>query len=321
MSTNEEWETGKDTSSDPKDGHTTTDSQGGARPKIRSVTIQNPLQQARAVPVSNKKFPLVGKSRNISSRPLLESVTESDTTESSIDSSYTLSSGMSTSSTKNYKDVHIEGSRCGSYFGIKSYLHQFYDSNQGKSQGENDSCTEEDECDEDDDYHYLIGPDRSKKSSKRLCSCGTCWRICLWTGINIVIIGSVLILVGFFVPTRSIVVGHKDDIEIIDKGAKSFNHNLELCRVAGLGLLCVGVALLSIVLLLPSCIKRFYDTDVTMKHHHHHEPFKWKVGVLEPPRTPTEKKIPVTEEVSGVQPRIEPPHSVILSEKGITEVR
>lgn len=106
-----------------------------------------------------------------------------------------------------------------------------------KDPSDKNDVTDDDENDDwsdvEEDYHYLIGPGKRRH---KCCCCpevspmAVCWRVGIWVGVNMLVLGSILVLVGFLMPRRSIVVGHKIDLEIIDREAQRYNYYLDLCR-------------------------------------------------------------------------------------------
>lgn len=182
-----------------------------------------------------------------------------------------------------------DGKACPDYFGVKSYLHNFYESVAVK----NPSLYEELEGGSGGDYRYLIHPEKPR--------CRTVWwKIAVWTGVNLLVVGAVIILVGYLVPRHQVVIGQNDDLEVIDRSALRFNYNLDACKLVGLIVFCVGGTIVAIALLFPSFLYSYCDEDWSLQP----EPFK--VGVVSeedlPPQSPTEKKIPATEQVARIQP-------------------
>lgn len=79
---------------------------------------------------------------------------------------------------------------------------------------------------------------------------GCLFRTMLWIGINITLIGITALLLGHFIPARNTIVGHQDNLQILDRSAIAFNRNLELCRFVGLVIICIGILVIMIILLI-----------------------------------------------------------------------
>lgn len=143
------------------------------------------------------------------------------------------------------------------------------------------------------DYRYLIRPQKPRCRS-------LWWKIAVWSGVNLLAVGIVVILVGYLVPRHAVVIGYQDDLEVIDRSALRFNYNLDACKLIGLIVFCVGGTVVAVALLFPSFLYQYCDEDWAV----YAEPFK--VGTSDeddlPPQSPTDKKIPATEEVTRIQP-------------------
>nr|CAD7392184.1 unnamed protein product [Timema cristinae] len=115
-----------------------------------------------------------------------------------------------------------KGTGCQLYFGVKSYLHQFYDSNPAKRTQLYGEFVE-------DDFEYLVDPNKVRRSH---CCKGFWFRAGVWGGVNLLLVGIIALLVGYLTPQRDMVVGYQDNLEILDRWAIAFNRRLELCRLA-----------------------------------------------------------------------------------------
>lgn len=140
--------------------------------------------------------------------------------------------------------------------------------------------------------------------------------------------GAALLLLGYCVPRREIILGYQDkEIAIIDQSAVKFNKNLEWFKVLGLGIFCIGGFILSMALLLPSLIgiSCFEDEEEL-------PPFKVQIGrsrstSTESADSDTEgededrnKTIPVTEQVKPVQPKREEDRTICMG-KGFIKLK
>ena len=80
---------------------------------------------------------------------------------------------------------------CPDYFGVKSYLHNFYETATYK-----DPKIYED----DDDFRYLLNPNARRRR------CPSVWlKICIWLGVNLVFFGAAGILIGYLVPPKIVI--------------------------------------------------------------------------------------------------------------------
>ncbi|XP_071837659.1 uncharacterized protein [Apostichopus japonicus] len=156
--------------------------------------------------------------------PRLESVSESDVSEkSAVDSPSTSSSD----------------------FGVRSYLHHFYEDEPKEKSGESvfesgggpiDSCAE-----------------TVKRCASRNRHCSPIWwKAGAWVGFNILFLALIAISVSYLVKPRPTNLYQKDDIPVVDQEAKDFNKKLNAAKVGSLVLLCVGGLILTISLLLPT---------------------------------------------------------------------
>ena len=185
---------------------------------------------------------------------------------------------------------------CSDYFGVKSYLHDFYDTRVYK-----DPEVYEDE----DDFRYLLNP---RIGRGRRCT-SIWWKVFVWIGANFLIFGIIGVLVGYLVPQRPIFAGTYDDkLEILDNQAVAFNFNLDVCKLVGLILFCIGGLTLAAALLFPSFLYHYCDDD------RREESFKIHVGETEPLKSPVEMVIPASSKVTEVQPLRKNQEAVVTRE-------
>ncbi|KAK3091214.1 hypothetical protein FSP39_017998 [Pinctada imbricata] len=190
---------------------------------------------------------------------------------------------------------------CPDYFGVKSYLHNFYDESTFK-----DPSIYEDE----DDFRYLLNPNARRRR------CPPIWlKICVWLSVNLLFFGAAGILVGYLVPSKVVIhqVEGGDDLAYIDKGALRFNTVLDLFKLVGLILFCVGGILLASALMFPSFMSHCCTEEPT------DEAIRVKVRDEKPPLSPIEMTIPATSKVKSVQPGTTkhvklPPHPEVDTE-------
>ncbi len=172
-------------------------------------------------------------------------------------------------------------------FGVRSYLHHFYDTHFYKDP----DLYEQD----GDDLRYLLHPN----PRRRRCT-SIWWKVFVWIGANFLIFGIIGVLIGYLVPQRPLIVGSiGDNIEIVDREAISFNFNLDVCKLVGLILFCVGGLTLTVALLFPSFLHQYCDDD--------RRDSSFKVSASpsdekQPLRSPLEMSIPYSSQVTSVQP-------------------
>lgn len=178
-----------------------------------------------------------------------------------------------------------QGSRSSlGYKGVKSYLHQFYEyATEGNSNGKDAEC--------------IIKSQKFRVKS-------IWWKVALYTGIFLMIIGASAVLISYVVPRRLVLVEEGEEFAVLDKEAVTFNHNLELLKLAGLATFCVGGVSSSLALIVASCCWRWcssVDGDL--------EPLEVAKKLVEedetdgsPPLSPVNLKVAGAESVFGVQP-------------------
>jgi hypothetical protein len=140
----------------------------------------------------------------------------------------------------------------------------------------------------------------------------------MWGGINLMLVGVITLLVGYLTPQREMIVGHHNNLEMLDRTAIAFNRRLELCRVAGFVVLCCGCVILLITLMLTTfvhtgghnnnneycCRANAYYGYVTTSLV---EPFIPGHAPVSPVSAAVAGvKIPITEQIKSVQPALWP---------------
>ena len=187
---------------------------------------------------------------------------------------------------------------CPDYFGVRSYLHNFYEYH-----GKKDPIVYE-----EDDWEYLL------RAGGRNPRCRSIWwKVFVWIGANFLFFGIIGVLVGYLVPKRSVIMGTiADNIEIIDRQAIAFNFNLDVCKLVGLVLFCVGGLTLTVALLFPSFLYNYCDEE--RRHHgdgllHVHN--QETASLI----SPLEMTVPATSHITEVQPE----RKIDLDHRLITE--
>lgn len=230
--------------------------------------------------ISSRPF---SHSRSSLPRPKLSSVQEVEMAEISIVRQDSTKTNDEKAAAENNLDM----------FGVRSYLHHFYDTKHirephlyeagrmlYKTKGANNIC-------------YSVVPKRRRCMS-------LWWKIGIWCGVNLIVLGLVAVIVGYLVSPRPVVIAAlADDLHIIDNSAIKFNANLDACKLAGLIICCSGGALIALAMLFPSIMHRYHD-DVE-SNGYSSQPFGIQLHTI-PPQSQTDCKIPATESVRHVQP-------------------
>ncbi|ESO94483.1 hypothetical protein LOTGIDRAFT_203912 [Lottia gigantea] len=175
--------------------------------------------------------------------------------------------------------------KCPLNFGVKSYLHNFYETHAFKDP----QVYEED----DDDFRYLLN-----HNPRRRCP-PIWWKIFLWLGVNLLLFGVIGILVGYLVPPKDHLekVDEDNAIAYVDRNAEAYNTTLDMCKLIGLILFCVGGMTLALSLLFPSFLSHYCEEDPR------DEAIKVPLrGNEKPPLSPIEMNIPACSKLKGVQP-------------------
>ncbi|XP_062866065.1 neurensin 1-like [Trichomycterus rosablanca] len=115
----------------------------------------------------------------------------------------------------------------GSGYGVRSYLHYFYE-----------ECT----------ASVWDQEDVQNQRSFRWWSSGLC-KVSLALGAVVLAVGLVVLVVGFSVPSRIEAFG-EGELLFVDRQAVQYNHGLNVCVQAGTGMLSLGGLMLAAGLLL-----------------------------------------------------------------------
>ncbi|RWS11189.1 Neurensin-1-like protein [Dinothrombium tinctorium] len=137
----------------------------------------------------------------------------------------------------------------------------------------------------------------------------------LQLGFLMLTFGSCILLAGYLVPKKQVIIGHQNEMEIVDRSADNFNKMLENCKIFGLGIFSVGGTLLVAALLLPtlvglSCFDEEADEST---------PFKVCIASDEEELINKRVKIPATEELKSVQPKRE--EEAVMTGTGLTKLQ
>eukprot|EP00058_Branchiostoma_floridae_P006305 XP_002591793.1 hypothetical protein BRAFLDRAFT_83581 [Branchiostoma floridae] len=185
------------------------------------------------------------------------------------------------------------GSSCPPQFGVRSYLHQFYEDCAGIRRNSLDSHPYDNPY-LSDDFRYLINP-KPRKSTY------IWWKVAMVCGFSLIAFGAVALMAGYLVPQRRELVGYLGGVPVVDSAATDLNYKLDACKLAGLILLCVGGLTVAFSLLVPSFLHGYMEKELLMQ-----ESFKERIATgdsnVGPPQTAAVEGIPLTEQVQNVQP-------------------
>ncbi|XP_040900898.1 neurensin-1 [Toxotes jaculatrix] len=169
-------------------------------------------------------------------------------------------------------------------YGVRSYLHQFYE-----------ECTAS-IWERDEDFQIQRSPSRWSS---------LLWKVCLAFGTLILLTGLIVVLVGYATPARIEAFG-EDDLLFVDSHAVSFNRALDVCKLTGAVLFCVGGTSMAVGLLLSAFAKSYSKEELYLQ-----QKFKERLAdlhatvgtpIMRAP-TPGEGKVPVTlSKVQNIQP-------------------
>lgn len=135
------------------------------------------------------------------------------------------------------KTEEIVTQPCPRYFGIKSYIDSFYYPPDAEILNSGEYIQ--------DDFEFIVEPGKRRWRN--------CWfKVGLWGGINLLLLGIIALLVGHLTHPRETVVARVDNLEILDRSAIMFNSRLQLCRLAGITIFCIGGIILMLTLLISS---------------------------------------------------------------------
>ncbi|GFS18142.1 neurensin-1 [Elysia marginata] len=218
---------------------------------------------------------------------------------------------------------------CPVYFGVKSYLHHFYDDG---------NSYKDPSLYEDDDHRYLLQPDQKRRRCAPIW-----WKIFMWIGVTLLLFGVIGILVGYLVPPRHVLIAHSSSSSssssslsfspaednsgkaYVDESAQAYNTTLDMSKLVGLILFCVGGVTLAMALLFPSflthhCLDEdFYEhggdlREVTggySKHHHHRQGNPGGGGGGGEGALLKQSTIPASAKVKEVQPTKNPDQQML----------
>ncbi|XP_054285663.1 uncharacterized protein LOC129002114 [Macrosteles quadrilineatus] len=177
--------------------------------------------------------------------------------------------------------------RCPIYYGIKSYIHDFYDPPDRE-------VFKSGEYIQEDDFQFLVEPGKRRWRG--------CWlRVGLWVGVNLMLVGIIAMLVGHLTAPRDTVVHQQDHYTVLDSWAVTYNNRLIICQLAGLIGFTSGGVIVMLVLLVSS-----YQQDQARSYYVMAATVVPETFVGNPIAGPKEgwgsHRIPLSGVVRGVQP-------------------
>ncbi|XP_069469673.1 neurensin-1 [Ambystoma mexicanum] len=171
-------------------------------------------------------------------------------------------------------------------YGVRSYLHQFYE-----------DCTAS-IWEYDDDFHIQRSPSRWSS---------VFWKVGLIFGVVFLLVGLTVLSVGFLVPSKIEAFGEEDFV-VVDSHAIQFNSALDICKLTGAILFCIGGTAIAACLLMSAFAKSYSKEEQYLQQR-----FKERIADMKAHAQPVtkapapgESKIPVTlSKVQNVQPSSE----------------
>ncbi|XP_078283236.1 neurensin-1 [Rhinoraja longicauda] len=173
-------------------------------------------------------------------------------------------------------------------YGVRSYLHQFYE-----------DCTAS-IWEHEDNFQIKRSPNRWTSIF---------WKVGLIAGTAMLLIGVLVIATGYLVPPKIEAFGEEEeDFLVVDGHAVQFNMALDICKLAGAILFCIGGIAMAVCLLVSS-----FATSYSKEEKYLQQRFKERIAETQTSAKPITKapapgdcKIPITlSKVHNVQPTSE----------------
>ncbi|KAI7690395.1 Neurensin-1 [Sarcoptes scabiei] len=193
------------------------------------------------------------------------------------------------------------------FIGIKSYLHNFYENVPYRNPNDFDELSENDLT--------------SLKSNNR----SRIWIFILITGSMLMLLGGMMILIGFTLNRMKIDIGYQEEMRIINKTAYDYNKYLDEMKIIGLILFTIGGVIVASTLLLPSLLPNKDEDDSGAQEESTH----LKLNVETKPIDKDDRHdddddgemeqdccknlIPIVEKLSTVQPKHEATAAVVTN--------
>ncbi|KAL2084869.1 hypothetical protein ACEWY4_020387 [Coilia grayii] len=179
-----------------------------------------------------------------------------------------------------YQSASVNGHQ----YGVRSYLHQFYEECAGSL------------WDREADFQTQRSPSRWSS---------VLWKVCVILGGMLMLAGLVVLFVGYATKPRIEAFG-EDELLFVDERAVRFNRALDSCKLGGAILFCVGGAGMALGLLLAV----FTTATISKEEQQLQQRFRDRLAELQSAihpvtraPTPGDAKVPVTlSRVQSVQP-------------------
>lgn len=165
------------------------------------------------------------------------------------------------------------------FFGVKNYLHHFYE----KPDVVNSSLYEDLAPGE---QVFLV------KQTEGGCS-SSVFRLSLILGGLLLLLGVVAFIIAACAARKTIYVSQNGEVSIVDHMASSHNAQIDALLLVGLVAVTLGSTVVAAALISRTFCSRPEEPPYPFRHGQY---------VLEPPLSPTDKKVPVTERLTQVQP-------------------
>ncbi|XP_050543764.1 neurensin-1-like [Daktulosphaira vitifoliae] len=173
-------------------------------------------------------------------------------------------------------ESYVQPSNKSSCFGIKSHLHEFYDTPDYSSR--------------EDNFRYLIEP-----KSRFAQHCCNAWA---FFGLTVISIGALTLAAGHLIPAKDPIVDRTANMEVVDRYAINYNQNLVTCRYVGAIVFSIGVVF-SVIRLWVSLIRNISEDD----RFEEEKMGKDELGKQFKSR-PQTSRIPISGSVECVQPNV-----------------
>ena len=188
-------------------------------------------------------------------------------------------------------------------FGVRSYLHNFYDDQVYK-----DPSVYEDEL------RFLFSDAHARRSRWPRVFC----RIFFWFGVALMILGVAGLFVGLLVPRRNVVVEKRgENIYVVDHDASTFNSYLSACTFLGSAIFCFGSMSVIASFVVPAFYGYRCPGDIWRSSEEGGGTRYVAIGESAP-RSPVDKNVPATGQLTAVQPNRKP-HESVVTKNGLVE--
>lgn len=140
----------------------------------------------------------------------------------------------------------------------------------------------------------------------------------MWIGANFLVFGVIGVLVGYLVPQRPVLAEDiGENIKIINKEAVPYNFNLDVCKLVGLILFCIGGLTLTVALLFPSFLHNYCGDEEVKDGAFKVAAEKYPI----PPLSSLDQKVPAFSRVANVQPDRKIKEAILTDEEGMIKYK